>query len=607
MAAIWWDEIHWIMWRIAGRSALLPIIQSARKAARETIVPLLALGARSGCEWTAEKARILASLDANGLTSILSFTEHSFENHGIAMPLALAAWELAWVDGGAATCSLSGSLAQMPIRDFGTKEQRERYLGGIERRHGALCLTEPIPGAGADATSLTGSVRVVDWLPGKEPILEVHKRGRFISHMDFADFVVAAVQGCGDRVRGSCLAILEPGDAGEFDRGLPVRKLGHQLSSATNPVFRLRVPAARIVGGYTMNDGVVVPNVDHREGLAPGFRRVRAVLSLMTASKLLSTVEALVRLRGASSDDSDDGQRLVDVWATGEAATALGFSAVRLSDALDMAVDRRSAPASKAAVSAVLCPAAKLFSTSHATTMLQRAAALGKCGPMESDSVRGPGGWEDKLIVEQIEAQIDAQIEAIYLGPEAIQRRQVSAAMIGGEFLSEFRAWTEDMENMDGVAQRLPPMGVRCLAAAMRLWRWTLDQLRRQTDARGARLYCDARQGVTFPMADALSWLLAARALTLDVLELELAKNGGQGTATLSVASFFTDLSAIASLHAAGSVRQTCVELLFGYDGQFPVSAVTASAFDDLRTKLDLNLSGAMAARDRATRFLRAL
>jgi len=581
MLASWWDEIHWILWRVADRSDLMPVIQAARQVAREVVAPLLSSGVSSGCEWTPEKARILDSMDANGLTSILSSA-----SHGAAMPLALAAWELAWVDGGAATCSLSGSLAQMPIREFGTAEQRERYLQNSDRRHGALCLTEPIPGAGTDVLFLTGTLQVAEWLPGSEPVLEIHKRGRFISHMDFADFVLAAVQGCGERVRGSCLVLLEPGDAGEFDRGPRVRKLGHKLSSTTNPIFGLSVPAARIVGGYTLEDGVIVPKLDHRQALAPALRRARAILSVMTASKILSTVELYLRTdpRCQPGDSLDVWQRMADAWAIGEAAASLGFSAARLSDDLDTTGIQTDASRSEASV---LCPAAKLFSTSQVTAMLQTVAALGIIGPAESD----PGGIHGKLA--------DAQLEALYMGPEALQRRLISTAMIDGEFLQQFRAWTEEL---DLLASSLPLTGIRCLVAGMRLWDWTLEQLRQQVDSCGARLYSDARQGVGFPMADGLCQLLAARSLVLDVLELEKRKPNAAGEGSL--AGHFSDLSTIASARAAASVGQTCTALLLGYDGRFPVSTVTRSVFDHLRTSVDVSLYGTMAARDRAASFI---
>ncbi len=76
------------------------------------------------------------------------------------------------------------------------------------------------------------------------------KRGRFITNMGFANFVTAAVDSGDPRIKGSCMVILEENDEGTFDRGTPARKLVHQLSSTNDPVFKLRVPASRIIGGY---------------------------------------------------------------------------------------------------------------------------------------------------------------------------------------------------------------------------------------------------------------------------------------------------------------------------------------------------------------------
>lgn len=42
---------------------------------------------------------------------------------------ALVAFELAWVDGGVATCSLAGNLALEPIHEKGTEEQKRKYMG----------------------------------------------------------------------------------------------------------------------------------------------------------------------------------------------------------------------------------------------------------------------------------------------------------------------------------------------------------------------------------------------------------------------------------------------------------------------------------------------
>ena len=542
MAGSWWDEVHWKLWRLAGRPDLRAVIDAARQVASDVVAPQRAAGLGSVCAWTAENERILASFDAAGLTSLVSAGSRDW-----AVRSGLAAWELAWVDGGAATLNLSGSLARMPVHAFGTPAQRERYLENSELRHGALCLTEPIPGAGTDAMFLSGSFDVADWVSGEEPILQIRKRGRFISHMDFAEFAVVAVQAGGSRVRGSCLVILEPKDAGLFDRGLPVRKLGHRLASTTNPVFDLRAPASRIVGGYTVEDGVLIPNHNHRRTLEPAFRRTRTTLSLMTAANLLSSVGAQLHPGGNRGFRQPDVDALIDLWATGEAAASLGFSAARACDELDCGENQRDGEAD------LLSSAAKLFSSSEAIAELEDAAANGIGGCVDNN----PGSTPGKLM--------DAQIEALYLGAPALQRRVLSAAMTGRGFLRQFEGWIAELEDLP---QAAPRMGIDALIAGMRLWHWTVQQLQQQVDARGTKLLCDARQGVTFPLADALCFLLAARSLTLDAWELERA-GAAQGVDPAATAVFF-DLCAVASIRAASSTRQSCAELLYGYDPRFP-------------------------------------
>jgi hypothetical protein len=575
MKLSWWDEAHAALWRIADRAELLKLRDKARLTACEKIAPLLAQ-ARTPCEWTEEKARVLGALDAQGLTGILASARH-----GLTLPLALVVWELASVDAGVATCSLSGSLAQMPIRDFGTEPQRDRYLGRADLRHGALCLTEPLPGAGADAISLSGRMVLAGAGADGEPWLEIRKRGRFTSHMDFAEFVVAAIEGDGIGVRGSALVILEPGDEGDFERGSPVRKLGHRLASTTDPVFRVSVPASRIVGGYTMEEGAIVPRFSHRVLLEPALRRMRALLALMTAAKALSTVQD-----GFNSSPQTSGVEfrlgMADLWATGEAAASLGFCAARLCDELDCAENRSSADAKLAAL---FSPAAKLFSSSRVPESLRQAAAW--------------GGSDAAAAIDLRACLIDAQIEDMYMGPAALQRRLVSAAMTGARFLADFQQWTGEM---DTLAERLPPAGMSSLAEGMRLWHWTLERLRQQADARGARLYCDARQGVTFAMADALCGLLATRSLALDVLEMESARR----PLSSECASIFLDLSIHAAGRAASRAAQTCAELLFGYAQRFPVTAAERRTFAELRANLCISLRGSMDARERIAEFLRA-
>ena len=190
---------------------------------------------------------------------------------------------------------------------------------------------------------LGGKVRVSEWAEGEEPILRVEKRGRFITNMGFANFVTAAVESDDPRIKGTCMVILEEGDPGTFDRGTPTRKLVHQLSSTRDPIFALNVPASRIIGGYTVKDGVIIPKYSHGEVIEAVFRRTRVTVAIMTSAKLLCAVEPVIRyhrnrFRGGSIANpgspryelglqlkQDVVHRLVDMWATGRSQRRPGF------------------------------------------------------------------------------------------------------------------------------------------------------------------------------------------------------------------------------------------------------------------------------------------
>jgi alkylation response protein AidB-like acyl-CoA dehydrogenase len=504
--------------------------------------------------------------------------------------MALAAWELAWVDAGAAACSLSGSLAHTIIRDYGTREQRDRYLERPEWRHGALCLTELLPGAGAEALLLAGTIKVAERRPGGSRMLAVEKRGRFTSHMDFADFVLAAVAP-GDRsVHNSCLVLLEPSDPGLFDRGAPTRKLGHQLSSTTNPAFSLRVSPDRVLGGCTIEEGILIPRLTHGEALSSALRRARTVVGLMSASKLLSAVEAIIAYhRGRKGAPADWSHRLVDIWAAGEASASLGFASTRLSDELDAAGDQCAALEKRAGV---ICSCAKLFATSHAAPLLQGALSLIGAPALAEDS---PGFLGFKCV--------DAMVESLYLGPESLQRRQISAS-IDDDFLSGFAAWTDETNRM---AATHPETGAGSLAAGMELWRYVFNRLKALEDGRGVPLYSDVNQGTAFAMADALCLLAASRALLVGLVEVRHNLSAGTGRGVNGPIALMTALGAVQSARAAGVVAQICTQLLFGCRPRNQVSREERRLSGYLRSKLEASLCGVAGVRDRAAESIRAL
>ena len=59
---------------------------------------------------------------------------------------------------------------------------------------------------------------------------------------------------------------------------------------------------------------------------------------------------------------------------------------------------------------------------------------------------------------------MDAQLEATYEGPEAVQRRQLSVTMANPLFLAQFKAWITEMRE---IASDRPGTGACMLATAM--------------------------------------------------------------------------------------------------------------------------------------------
>jgi alkylation response protein AidB-like acyl-CoA dehydrogenase len=707
------DDVRQILWNFADRYDVQMLVQSTRGVARGPVARLVAAGGRNDHDWTERKNELLSHYDAAGITAAFMEPEQGgFISGPKNLALALTAFELAWVDAGAATGALAGFLGLSPIHEKGTPEQVERYMGlavparpGEDRKpwRAAFALTEPIPYVGVDTGMLSGKVRVAEWTDGAEPLLHVEKRGRFITNMGFANFVTAAVDSADPRVKGSCMVILEDTDPGTFDRGTPTKKLVHQLSSTNDPIFSLKVPASRIVGGYAVKNGVIVPTFDHSAVIEAVFKRTRVTVAVMTAAKLLSAVEPVIRyqrqrFRGAEQavpgsvryelgiqQREDALHRLVEVWATGEAAASLGFGAARIFDELDPLERRKDALLGDQGISglkaemkwmklveknalellelkahprgaredarialleqdemvrfalldaqaSVLCPAAKLWNTGHGATVLREAVALmGGYGITEDC----PGFLGQKWM--------DAQLEATYEGPEAVQRRQLSVTMTSPLFLALMRAWIRELRHL---ASSHPGTGACALASAFELWLWTYRHLSTARDADGGKLYQSPRQGVTFKLADALAWLMAARMQILDAIRL--ADEGGPvlADALPATARFFADLCHVQSARAAGEVGRICAELVHGYnrhpgwddegrracwsateadalegivpglagcaqdalldDGGHPdkegpcASCRGVTDFRTLRVKLDGCLTGAMLAKDRA-------
>lgn len=660
------DDVRQILWRFSQRYDLQMLVQSARQVARGPVARAVASGLRNTHEWTPEKAELLKAFDEAGLTAAFMEPEHGGYIEGPKnLVQALISFEIAWVDAGASTGGMAGNLALSPIHEKGTPEQKAKYMAGAvppmpgedrKQYRGAFALTEPIPYVGVETGMLNGKVSVAEWEEGKEPILQVDKRGRFITGMGFANFVTAAVDSADPRIKGSCVVILEEGDPGTYNRGTATKKMVHQLSSTCDPIFSLKVPASRIVGGYTVKDGVIVPNINHGDVIGAVFHRTRVVVGLMTSAKLLSAVEPIIRyqrsrFRGGEScapgtpryelgiqTKEDAIHRLVDIWATGEAGASMGFTTARIYDELqplekfkenyfaEKGISGRAqlralaAPTKDAlefielsgkpeserdaaryetlkqdnlvqylitdAVANVLCPATKLWNTGWGTNMMREAVALmGGYGITEDC----PGFLGQKWM--------DGQLEATYEGPEAVQRRQLAIVMTNEIFLAQYRQWIRQLQNIK--QQNTLELGAGLLASAMQFWLESLSFLQTNKDANGARLYSSNRQGVNFPLSDALCWLLAVKYFIDDILELR--NHVEENPNFQGFVNFFADLATVQALRAAGESVRICTELVYGYAGK---DTAGLEKFAELRLQTEQGMMGLRMAKDRAAQAL---
>ena len=240
----------------------------------------------------------------------------------------------------------------------------------------------------------------------------------------------------------------------------------------------------------------------------------------------------------------------------------------------------------KESLADVYCPAGKLWNTGYGATMMREAVSLmGGYGITEDC----PGFLTQKWS--------DAQLEATYEGPECVQRRQLSLTMVNDIFLAQFKHWIKDLRE---IAKRKPEMGASALAGAMELWIWSLEYLQSHKDINGKTLYGGQRQGVMFPMTDILAWLLGARQLILDTIELETKgpENPSLAEGLPGLVNFYSDLCGVQSVRAAGEVGKICAELVYGY--QASATEADLKVFAELRTKTDAAFAGLRFSKDRA-------
>ncbi|MDK8277692.1 putative isocaproyl-CoA dehydrogenase AcdB [Peptostreptococcus anaerobius] len=152
--------------------------------------------------------------------------------------------ELSRADASSGTYLTAGaSLVALPLINFGTKEQKEKYLKPLAEgtKIGAFGLTEP--GAGSDAGA-TATTAVLD---GDHYILNGRKC--WITNAPFCDFaIVTAVTEKGKGTKGISTFIVEAGWEG-FSHGAHEDKMGIRGTRTSDLIFEnVKVPKDNLLG-----------------------------------------------------------------------------------------------------------------------------------------------------------------------------------------------------------------------------------------------------------------------------------------------------------------------------------------------------------------------
>ncbi len=152
--------------------------------------------------------------------------------------------ELSRADASSGTYVTAGaSLVALPLINFGTQEQKEKYLKPLAEgtKVGAFGLTEP--GAGSDAGA-TATTAVLD---GDHYILNGRKC--WITNAPFCDFaIVTAVTEKGKGTKGISTFIVEAGWEG-FSRGAHEDKMGIRGTRTSDLIFEnVKVPKENLLG-----------------------------------------------------------------------------------------------------------------------------------------------------------------------------------------------------------------------------------------------------------------------------------------------------------------------------------------------------------------------
>jgi len=287
------------------------------------------------------------------------------------------------------------SLATWPIFEFGTPEQRQKYVGRLASGAmlGAFALTEP--GAGTDAAAGTTTAELV----GDDYVLNGSKI--FITNGGFADvYIVTAMTDPAAGTRGISAFIIEADTPG-LSIGERESKMGIRASSTTPLYFSdCRIPKDALLGQPGKGFKIAMATLD-------GGRIGVAAQALGIAQGALDAAVAYAKERVQFGKPLAALQAIQ--WMIADMATEV--------DAARLLVYRAAWNKDNGLPYGTAASMAKLFASETATRVAGKAI-----------QIHGGYGYTESYPVER--AYRDAKITELYEGTSEVQRMVIAGSLL---------------------------------------------------------------------------------------------------------------------------------------------------------------------------------
>lgn len=247
--------------------SLDPSLQAIGTRAREAAEELVAPHARSSDEQGVFRRDVIAALAERGFLALSLPRRYGGSEEG-NLAMSLVYEEMGRVDSSVrGFLAVQVGLVSQCLLDWGSEEQKERWLPALGRGEaiGCYCLTEP--GAGSDAASITTRAR----RDGGGWVLDGEKH--WITNGNAADVaIVFTTVDPALRSRGITAFLVPTGTAGFERRPMPGRELGHRGSDhASITLDGIRVGSDALLGEEGGGFKIAMSALDHgRLGVAAG-------------------------------------------------------------------------------------------------------------------------------------------------------------------------------------------------------------------------------------------------------------------------------------------------------------------------------------------------